>query len=88
LIKVAILAVAFIIMIILFILPTVLTFSNPFVDGVRTYGFPLTYNTVGGDCLPPGCEHVFSYVNLIIDLLIVITIPIIVNHIVLKIKKN
>ena len=75
------------IMIVLFILPTILTYSAPFVDGVRVYGFPLVFNSEGGFCPPPGCGHTFSYPNLIIDLLILIVVPVIVNFIVLKVKK-
>jgi hypothetical protein len=79
--------IALAIMAVLFILPTISTYSAPFVDGIRVYGFPLIFNSEGGDCLPPGCDHTFSYLNLIIDLLILSAIPFIVNFIILKVRK-
>ena len=75
------------IMIVLFIIPTILTYGAPAYDGQRVYGFPLAFNSEGGLCPPPGCEYTFNYLNLIIDLLILIVIPLIVNFIVLKVKK-
>lgn len=78
------------IMIILFILPTVLTFGAPAYDSQRVYGFPLPFYSWGGRCYSPGggilCTS-FSYTNLIIDILILIGIPFIVNFIILQFKK-
>jgi len=75
------------IMTVLFIMPTILTYSAPFVDGIRTYGFPLKFNSEGGLCPPPGCGHTFSYLNLFTDLLILFATPFIVNLIISRIKK-
>ncbi len=75
------------IMIVLFVLPTILTYSSPSVDGIRIYGFPLKFYSEGGYCAWPGCEHTFSYLNFFIDLVILISVPLIVNFIILKVKK-
>ena len=78
------------ILIILFILPTILTYRAPTYDGTRTYGFPLTYYSFGGLCFSPNggeeCSY-FSSLNLIIDLLILIGLPLLVNYLILKFKK-
>lgn len=78
--------IALIIMIGLFILPTVLTFNAPTYDGNILYGFPLPFYLYGGMCLGDPCES-FSLTNLIIDLLTLVAIPFVVNFIVLKIRK-
>jgi hypothetical protein len=80
-----------IIMIILFALPTFLTYRAPTYDGIRTDGFPLRFNSEGGMCISPEGNGVdcgsFSLTYLIIDIMILIGLPILVNFIVLKFKK-
>jgi len=76
------------VMIVLFILPTILTYNAPFADGTRVYGFPLVFNAQGGFCYGSSCEHAFSYLNLVIDLLILVVVPLLVNYIILRIKNR
>lgn len=74
------------IMLVIFVLPTISTYNLPYVDGVRIYGFPFVFKSEGGMCPPPGCGHSFSYLNIVLDLLILIAIPLIVNAIIIKVK--
>ncbi len=78
------------IMVVLFIIPTILTFGAPAYDGQIVYGFPLFFYSWGGLCYSPEggtlCSS-FSYANLIIDIILLAGIPFIVNFIFLKIKK-
>lgn len=78
--------IALFIMTALFIAPTVITYQQPYTDGVRTYGFPFTFNSEGGLCPPPGCGHTFSYLNLALDIMILVAIPFIVNAIAMKMR--
>jgi hypothetical protein len=75
------------IMIIVFILPTLLTYNAPSYDGSRIYGFPLRFYSVGGLCLTGEQCSFFSSMNLIIDLIILIGLPILINYLFLKFKK-
>jgi len=78
------------VMCLLFILPTILTFGAPAYDGQRVYGFPLPFYSWGGRCFSPDggmtCTT-SSYINLLIDIAILVGIPFILNFIILKIKK-
>ena len=82
--------ISFAVMVVLFFLPTFLTYNAPAVDGSRVYGFPLTYYSWGGLCYSPDggrlCSS-FSTFNLIIDIIIILVIPFIVNFSIIKIKK-
>jgi len=81
--------IALVVMIILFFMPTVLTYNAPAYDGERVYGFPLPYYSWGGFCFSPDggqmCRFV-SYPFMIIDLLILVGIPLGVNLILLRLK--
>ena len=68
------------IMIVLFILPTILTYNDIAFDGTRNYGFPLTFYSVGGFCMAGAECSTFSVWYLIIDLIVLIGVPFIVNY--------
>lgn len=68
------------IMIVLFILPTILTYNDIAFDGTRNYGFPLTFYSVGGFCMAGVECSTFSVWYLIIDLIVLIGVPFIVNY--------
>ena len=78
------------VMITLFILPTILTYGAPAYDSQRTYGFPLSFYSWGGLCYSPDggklCTS-FSTTNLVLDVIILIAVPFIVNFISNKLKK-
>lgn len=73
-------------MIVLFILPTLMTITAPLTDGAVQFGFPLTFNSTGGLCSSSGCGFAFNYLNLLIDLLLVVGIPLLANFIFAKSK--
>ena len=79
--------IALIIMIILFVLPTIFTWGAPAYDGSRTYGFPFTFYSFGGLCISGEMCSSFSVLYLIIDLVLLIGLPLLVNYLFLKYKK-
>tara|TARA_Y100000310_G_scaffold208118_1_gene208652 strand:+ start:12932 stop:13213 length:282 start_codon:yes stop_codon:yes gene_type:complete len=66
-----------------FIFPTVATWSSPYIDGFRIYGFPAPFYVSGGFCVGE-CGHEFKLYALIFDLILLIGIPAVVNYLVLK----
>ncbi len=68
-------------MAILFFLPTLL--SSLLVDAGTIFGFPLVFYGFGGYCAGP-CPVFFSEFNLVIDVLVLIGVPFLVNFLALK----
>jgi hypothetical protein len=67
------------VMIILFFVPFLLTMSAPNRDGQAKWGFPLFFASYGGETLNGTMYSAFSVWILILDLLIMIAVPLIVN---------
>ena len=83
--------IALVIIVVLFILPTILTYGAPAYDGSMIFGFPLPYYSFGGLCLSSDgggkmCSS-FSTLNLVIDLIILVGLPLLVNYLILRNKK-
>lgn len=72
------------VMIILFIIPTILTYNDIAFDGTRDYGFPLTFYSVGGFCMAGEACYSFSIFYLIIDLIVLIGVPLLINYLLNK----
>lgn len=70
---------------VLFILPSILTYGYPVADDMGIfYGFPMTFYSAGGFCQYAHCGLPFSYLNLCIDILFVIGLPILIGYLTAK----
>lgn len=74
----------FAVLLILWLVPTALTYDAPYVDGARLHGFPLPFYWWGGLCAGGKVCMEFSQLFLLIDLVVLLGIPALVNYFVLR----
>ena len=82
---------ALLIMMILFLVPYLKTKDHPDVDGRAIWGFPFTFYSYGGECYNEevggfSCKGFFNPVYLILDMLIILLVPFVINYIIVKNK--
>jgi hypothetical protein len=80
--------ISFAFLVVLFFIPYVITYNAPFVDGSRVIGFPLTAYSYGGWCVVSQSCYGFIPRAFIVDVLIIIVTPLIVNYLTLKFRKS
>ncbi len=71
-----------VVMIVLFVLPTIESYNAPMIDGPVVFGFPLEFYSEGGLRAFP-CGN-FNYRNLLLDIFVLLATPLVVNFILIK----